>query len=89
MLVVEGAAPVGRMRKEGMHYVGGGGGGACRQDEEGRHAYFGTKFEKTWQSTLSADIRLLNVDPKDVHGRKKWRVIARRKTNPAASGTLT
>ena len=33
MLVVEGAAPVGRMRKEGMHYVGGGGGGACRQDE--------------------------------------------------------
>ena len=38
MLVVEGAAPVGRMRKEGMHYVGGGRGGACRQDEEGRHA---------------------------------------------------
>ena len=38
MLVVEGAASVGRMRKEGMHYVGGGGGGACRQDEEGRHA---------------------------------------------------
>ena len=38
MLVVEGAAPVISMRKEGMHYVGGGGGGACRQDEEGRHA---------------------------------------------------
>ena len=33
MLVVEGAAPVGRMRKEGMHYVGGGGGCVCRQDE--------------------------------------------------------
>ena len=38
MLVVEGAASVIRMRKEGMHYVGGGGGGVCRQDEEGRHA---------------------------------------------------
>ena len=33
MLVVEGAAPVGRMRKEGMHYVGGGREGVCRQDE--------------------------------------------------------
>ena len=38
MLVVEGAASVGSMRKEGMHYVGGGGGGVCHQDEEGRHA---------------------------------------------------
>ena len=43
---------------------------------------------KTWQSTLSADIRLLKVNPGNVHDRKKWRTIGRRKANPAASGTL-
>ena len=44
-------------------------------------------LNKTWQITLSTDIRLLKVDPRDVHNRKKWRAIGRRKVNTAASGT--
>ena len=42
---------------------------------------------KTWQNTPPADMRLLKVDPRDVHNRKKWWVIGWCKTNQAASGT--
>ena len=41
--------------------------------------------KKTWQNALSADMRLLKVDPWDVHDRKKCRAIGRRKVNPAVS----
>ena len=30
---------------------------------------------KTWENTASADRRLLKVDPRDVHDRKKWSAI--------------
>ena len=45
------------------------------------------RLRKTWQNTLSANMRLLNVDPRDVHHEKKWRVIGWCQANPAASRT--
>ena len=35
--------------------------------------------------TLSADMRLLKVDPRDIHDRKRQRAIGGRKANLAAS----
>ena len=32
---------------------------------------------RTWQNTLSVDMRLLKSDPRDVHDRKKWSAIRR------------
>ena len=45
------------------------------------------RLRKTWQNTLSVNMRLLNVDPRDVHHKKKWRAIGRGKINLAESGT--
>ena len=42
---------------------------------------------KTGQNTLSVDMRLLKVDPREVHGRKKWRAIGLCEANTAAYGT--
>ena len=42
---------------------------------------------KTGQNILSADMRLLKVDLRDVYDRKKWTAIGWHKANPAASGT--
>ena len=50
---------------------------------------------KPWQNTLSADMRRsakiprLKVDTRDVHDRKKWRVLGWCRANPSASGTPT
>ena len=46
------------------------------------------KPKKVWQDTVSADMRLLKDDPRDVRGRVKWRAIGWRTANPTASGKL-
>ena len=43
-----------------------------------------SRLRKTWQNTLYADVRLLKVDPWDVHDRKKWRAIGQHKASRAA-----
>ena len=42
---------------------------------------------KTSQNTLSADMFLLKVGPRDVHDGKKLKAIGQRKANPVTSGT--
>ena len=37
---------------------------------------------KTWQNTVSADMRLLKVDTRDAHNQKKGRAIGLCKANP-------
>ena len=66
---------------------------ACQQTEEHltehsvcRHAPVSWP-RNTWQNTLSVDMRLLKVDPRDIHNRKKWMAIGWRKGNTAVSGT--
>ena len=44
------------------------------------------KQRKTGQNTVSADIRLLKVDPRGRPRRKKRRAIGRRNVNPATCG---
>ena len=39
---------------------------------------------KTWQNTVCADMRLLKVDPRDMHGRVKWLAIGRHTGNPSS-----
>ena len=46
------------------------------------------RLKKTWQNTLSADMRLLKVDCRNIHDLNKRRAIRQRKVNPAKSGTL-
>ena len=41
------------------------------------------RLRNTWQNTLSADMRLQKVDPRDGHDRKKWRAIGRLKAKPS------
>ena len=44
-------------------------------------------MRKILQNTLSADMRLLKVDARDVQDRKKRKAMGRLNANPAASGT--
>ena len=39
---------------------------------------------KTWQNTVSADMRLLKVDPQDAHDRMKWSAIGWSKGKPGS-----
>ena len=52
---------------------------ACARMVEGT-ALVG-RLNNTWQNTLSADMRLLKVDPRDIHDLEKWIAIGRRKAN--------
>ena len=45
------------------------------------------RSRKTWQNTVPADMRVIQVDSWDVHDRNKWRAKGCHKANQAASGT--
>ena len=86
-LVVEGKAPVSRPRKTWQRKDAADDVKACtRLVVEGKMSV--GRLRKTWQNTLSADMRLLKVDPRGVRDRVRWRAIAWCKANPTVSGTL-